>query len=92
MSLFKNEVEELKKEETGNQNIITEKSKKCSHKVAEKEGIIESLGLAMSRHAEEFKSLSSACVVLLANSLLLMHTILMAQRNILMIPTRAVSS
>lgn len=38
-----------------------QKSKKYSFKVAEREGIIESLGLALSRHAKELKKILGWC-------------------------------
>ncbi len=59
ISVFKKEVEELKKKrKKAIECLKPKKAKKYSHEVAEKEGIIKSLGLALSRHAKELERIS----------------------------------
>ncbi len=63
INVFKKEVEELKKKRKKALKMSKpKKAIKYSSEAAEKEGIIESLGLALSRHAEELKTISSSGV------------------------------
>ncbi len=61
ISIFKNEVDNLKKKrEKAIEISKPRKAQKYSKEIADKENIIETLYMALSRHAEELKTISSS--------------------------------
>ncbi len=62
ISVFKREVEELKRKRKKAIESSKQKKQKNSCEVAKYEAIIKSLGLSLSRHAKELERISLVCV------------------------------